>query len=72
MEKWNADIIEHLKQLYIETDVPSDQLIADNALLTRFTNQFNEKIEAPGNFTNEEVAQKLLRIRKSGQLPTIR
>ncbi len=72
MEKWNSWSTDVLKKLYVETDVPSDGLIADETMMASFTNNLNKLIEGDVEFTAEEVAKELLRVRKSGKLPRIR
>ena len=72
MEKWDVEQIEELKNLYIETDIPSDSLIKDKTALANFTKRLNLKFGNNNNFTEEEIADKLLSLRKSANLPRIR
>ena len=70
MPEWIGDTIEELKKLYIETDIPSDTLIKDKTALLKFTSTLNSKCQE--DFSPEEVAGQLFKIRKKGDLPTIR
>ncbi|MBW8001174.1 MAG: hypothetical protein FVQ80_04035 [Planctomycetes bacterium] len=72
MAEWTSEIEEELKKLYVETDIPSDTLIKSKENLSRFTSTLNSKLTDHDGFTQEEVAGKLLKIRKTGNLPTIR
>jgi len=72
MREWTSNAIEELKNLYVETDAPSDTLIKSKDALSKFTSTLNLRLAAQKDFSSEEVAGELLRIRKSGNLPTIR
>jgi len=72
MTQCNFNEEEVLKNLYVEFDIPSDSLIKDKDSLSKFTTTFNERLPNAPGFTDEEVATKLLRVRKSGNLPRIR
>ncbi len=72
MANWENDATEELKKLYVETDVPSDTLIKNKEALSKFTAIINSRLTNYDDFTQEEVAGELLRIRKKGNLPTIR
>lgn len=72
MGTWNSPEIEAIKDLYVETDIPSDTLIKDKAALVKFTSQLNARLSGEGVFNEEEVAGQLLNLRKSGHLPRIR
>ena len=72
MAEWTDFAVEELGKLYVETDVPSDSLIKDKNLLSNFTVTLNSRLGNDDDFNIEEVATKLLQIRKSGKLPTIR
>ena len=72
MGTWNNPEIEALKDLYVETDMPSDNLIKDKTAMADFTSQLNAKLSLPEAFIQKEVADQLLRLRKSGKLPRIR
>jgi hypothetical protein len=72
MEKWSKKEIEELKNLYQENDVPSDQLIKDKVALDSFTANFNARVVKEVGFNSKEVADRLLKLRKSGKLPRLR
>jgi len=72
MENWGNKEVEILKELYKENDVPSDQLIKDKELLSRFVEALNKKVIQGKSFTDKEVASELLKLRKSKKLPRIR
>jgi hypothetical protein len=72
MADWGARKIEQLKRLYKETNAPGDQLIKDKAALEKFTGAFNQRVGPSANYVPEEVADRLLKLRKSGKLPRIR
>ena len=68
---WSNEAVEALKEQYVETDIPSDTLIKCKKSMLIFTQNLNSKL-ANEHFLEEEVASKLLRLRKSGKLPTLR
>lgn len=68
---WSINAVEILKNLYIQTDIPSDTLIKCKESLSKFTITLNSQL-SDESFPEEEVASKLLRLRKSGKLPTLR
>lgn len=70
MEKWKEHEIEKLKLHYKQFNVPSDQVVKDKAVLEKFTSSFNT--ETNNEFSQKEVADQLLKLRKSGKLPRIR
>ena len=72
MAKWSANEIEELKNLYKTNNLPSDQLIKDKTALESFAKILNSRLKRETPFTPEEIADRLLRIRKSGKLPRIR
>ncbi len=72
MLKWEYETTEELKKLYIETDIPSDTLIKDKKGLSDFTQTLNTRLSNMEDFAEEEVATKLLSLRKSGKLPRLR
>ena len=72
MVKWEYETTEELKRLYIETDTPSDTLIKDKKGLSDFTQTLNTRLSNMEDFAEEEVASKLLSLRKSGKLPRLR
>ena len=72
MTEWDSTAIEALKNLYIETDIPSDPLIKDKTALMNFTSVLNSRLSGANNFNEEEVASELFSLRKSGNLPRIR
>jgi endonuclease V-like protein UPF0215 family len=72
MAEWTSEAVEKLKELYVETDIPSDSLIKKKDDLEKFTSALNSRLPDDEDFTSEEVATELLRVRKSGSLPPIR
>ena len=70
MENWGENEIEKLKLFYKQFNVPSDQIVKDKNVLEKFTSRFST--ETNNKFSPKEVADQLFRIRKSGNLPTIR
>ncbi|MFH1370791.1 MAG: hypothetical protein ABII09_05840 [Planctomycetota bacterium] len=72
MKKWNENDIEKLKLYYTQFNTPSDQIIKGKDTLGKFTEGFNEKFSPNIQFTPEDVADQLLKLRKSGKLPRIR
>jgi RNA polymerase-interacting CarD/CdnL/TRCF family regulator len=72
MEKWGNAEIEVLTNLYQENNVPSDELIKDKDVLAKFVETLNQRIGTGKNYTEKEVADKLLKLRKTGKLPRIR
>ena len=72
MVTWKSVETETLKKLYVENDVPSDRLIKSSKNLARFTGTFNQHLDNKSDFTEEQVADKLLKLRKSGKLPRLR
>ena len=70
MENWGENEIEKLKLFYTQFNVPSDQIVKDKNVLEKFTSRFNT--ETDNKFSPKEIADQLFRIRKSGNLPTIR
>jgi hypothetical protein len=72
MGNWTETQTRELKDLYVEANVPSDQLLKDKTTLDTFVRTFNSRLDGNAEFTAEEMASKLLRLRKSGKLPRIR
>jgi hypothetical protein len=72
MGQWNSNEIELLKALYEENNVPSDQLIKNKVELESFSAKFNTRAERGVSFSPEEIADQLLKLRKSSRLPRIR
>lgn len=72
MSNWNTVAVEVLVNLYVETNIPSDPLIKDYSVLCGFTATLNSRLDSQENFTTEEVASKLMSIRKAGRLPRLR
>lgn len=72
MGKWKNEQIETLIQLYIEHNTTSDKLISDENSLKNFVSKLNSKIKNTECFTAEDVANKILSLRKAGKLPRIR
>jgi len=72
MGKWCNSEIEELKKFYKENNLPSDQLVKAKSALDIFTAKFNERFSPCKDFTSEEIADRLFKLRKSGKLPRIR
>ena len=72
MAKWSQEAVELLKQLYKNNGVPSDELLKDPAKLEDLRNSLNQTLSSEGHFSSKEVADRLLKIRKSGKLPRLR
>lgn len=72
MVNWGEHQIEKLKLHYKQFNTPSDQIVKDKTLLENFTVWFNAKFTPEESFTSKEVADQLLKLRKSGKLPRIR
>jgi hypothetical protein len=72
MEKWNENDIAKLKLHYKQFNIPSDQILKEKDTLEKFTEWFNEKFTPNNQFIPEDVADQLLKLRKSGKLPRIR
>lgn len=72
MGKWKNEQIETLIQLYIEYNMTSDKLISEESSLKSFVGKLNSKIKNTECFTAEEVANKILSLRKAGKLPRLR
>lgn len=71
MKKWTADVNESLSRLYQQTNITSDSLIKDQKVLSNFTATLNREIKGI-QFSEKEVADQLLKLRKSGKLPRLR
>lgn len=71
MSKWTQEEIDVLISLYGANNVPSDELIKDQSALSAFINEFNKRSKN-ANRSSKEIADKLLNLRKSGQLPRLR
>ena len=72
MGKWSNNEIEELKKFYKENNLPSDQLVKVKSVLDNFTAKFNARFSPSLDFTSEEIADRLFKLRKSGKLPRIR
>ena len=72
MGKWKNEQIGTLIQLYIEYNMTSDKLISEESSLKSFVGKLNIKIKNTECFTAEEVANKILSLRKAGKLPRLR
>ncbi len=72
MRDWTEAHIEQLKNLYVERDVPSDELLKDKRMLEEFAKLLNSSLEDDAEYAPEEIAGQLLRLRKTGRLPRIR
>jgi len=72
MANWGESEIESLKLLYIEFNIPSDQIIKDKNILEKFTILLNAELKQNEDFAPKQVADELLKLRKSGKLPRIR
>ncbi len=72
MRNWQEQEIEKLKLHYKQFNIPSDQIVKDNNLLQKFTSWFNAKFTPDSQFSPEQVADQLFKLRKSGKLPRVR
>ncbi len=72
MGDWTEAHIEQLKSLYVERDVPSDELLKDKGMLEEFAKVLNSRLDDDAEYAPEQVAGQLLRLRKTGKLPRIR
>ena len=72
MANWREQEIEKLKLHYRQFNIPSDQIIKDKEVLDKFTAWFNAKSTPKDEFTPKQVADQLLKLRKSAKLPRIR
>ncbi|OHB55286.1 MAG: hypothetical protein A2Y07_11020 [Planctomycetes bacterium GWF2_50_10] len=70
MARWSVQQTEQLRDLYVKTNITSDDLIKEQSRLDMFTKELNAQTGTI--FSTEEVAGKLLRLRKSKKLPRIR
>jgi len=70
MVTWKSQENETLKKLYVEKNMTSDTLIKDKGALEKFTSHLILILQK--EFRPREVAEQLLRLRKSGKLPRIR
>jgi len=71
MGNWDSGTRNELIHLYVENDIPSDELIKDQAKLEALAATLNARV-SPNSFSPKEIADELLRIRKGGNLPRIR
>jgi hypothetical protein len=69
--EWTDHRIEILTTKYVVFNEPSDKLAGDRQLASSFARLVNKKL---GNTTTtaDEMVRKLISLRKSGKLPTIR
>ena len=72
MANWGEYEIESLKLHYIEFNIPSDQIIKDKNVLEKFTTLLNAELKQNDDFAPKQVADQLLKLRKSGKLLRIR
>jgi hypothetical protein len=72
MVAWKNDTKDKLKLHYKQFNTPSDQILKDRDLLEKFTSSFNAKFTPDEQFAPKEIADQLLKLRKSGELPRIR
>ena len=72
MANWEEQETEKLKLHYTQFNMPSDQIIKDKDVLGNFTQLFNTKFTPNNDFEAKQVADQLLKLRKSGKLPRIR
>lgn len=72
MEKWSETEIEKLKLHYRQFNTPSDQILKERDTLEKYTEWFNAKYTPDHQFTPEDVADQLLKLRKGGKLPRVR
>ena len=72
MANWAEYEIQSLKLHYIEFNIPSDQIIKDKNVLEKFTTLLNAELKQNKDYVPKQVADELLKLRKSGKLPRIR
>ena len=72
MGEWTTEAREQLSKLYVEINITSDELIKDKDALIGFAASLNSSLSCPNEFTSEQVAGEILRMRKKGKLPRIR
>jgi site-specific DNA-methyltransferase (adenine-specific) len=70
--KWPEHADKELKWLYHENNVPDGQLRKDRALLSLFTAKLNERLMKSQLYTQDEVAERLEKLRKQGKLGPLR
>ncbi|MBA7626318.1 hypothetical protein ES703_33764 [subsurface metagenome] len=71
--EWTEQLVQELKWLYHENNVPTGQLNQDSDKLRLFTAKFNSIIKNEENqFTPNEVMRRLIILRKSGRLGALR
>jgi hypothetical protein len=71
MRRWDQKSIDMLTEIYQSYDLPSDTIIKNPQNLENFTKLFNQKNGGP-SFSEEEVADQILKLRKTGKLPRLR
>jgi hypothetical protein len=72
MEKWSKAEIEKLQLHYRQFKIPSDQLLKERDMLEKYTEWFNAKFSPDHQFAPEDIADRLLKLRKAGKLPRLR
>ena len=71
--EWTEQLVQELKWLYHENNVPTGQLNQDGDKLRLFAAKFNSIIKNEENqFTPSEVMRRLIILRKSGRLGALR
>ncbi len=70
--KWPEHADKELKWLYHENKVPDGQLRKNHVLLSLFTASLNERLMKVQLYTQEEVADRLEKLRKQGKLGALR
>jgi DNA modification methylase len=70
--KWPEHADRELKWLYHENKIPDGKLRKDKMLLSIFTAKLNERLKKTYYYTQDEVAERLEKLRKSGKLGALR
>ncbi len=72
MANWSSATEQKLKDVYVEFNIPSDTLIADETLMSKFVERFIASSGCSVDFSAKSIAEKLLSLRKKGELPRLR
>jgi hypothetical protein len=72
LPKWPEHAVRELKWLYHENKVPDGQLRKNKMLLAMFTAKLNERLGKVQLYTQDEITDRLEKLRKSGKLGALR